>query len=251
MTKHTSFTRRRVLGLAGATSAGLLLTGGTEKFLGGDGDEAVAAAAGTCLRLNAEQEEGPFYVDLGKVRADVVEGQAGVPLDLRIRVVDHARCEPVANAAVDIWQCNALGVYSDEASEGTEGEGYLRGIQFTDADGFAELQTVYPGHYAGRATHIHVKVHIGGTRTKKSYSGGHLSHTGQMLFDEGMNSKVYALSPYSSSTVARVPNTSDRVYTEQGGSRSMIKVTGSPSSGLKGQIALGIEPKSTPAAVGM
>jgi protocatechuate 3,4-dioxygenase beta subunit len=252
MTNHNAFTRRHALGLAGATGAGLVLTGVAEKLLGGgDGDEAVAAAARTCLRLNAEQEEGPFYVDLGKVRADVVEGQAGVPLDLRIRVVDHTRCEPVANAAVDIWQCNALGVYSDEASEGTVGHGYLRGIQFTDADGFAELQSVYPGHYAGRATHIHVKVHIGGTRTKQSYRGGHVSHTGQMLFVEAMNSGVYALSPYSSSTIARVPNSADRIYTQQGGSRSVLKVTGTPSAGLVGHIALGIDPSSTPAPVGM
>ncbi len=58
----------------------------------------------------SEQEEGPFYVDLGKVRANIVEGEEGVPLDLRVRVIDHKRCLPVTNAAVDIWQCNADGV---------------------------------------------------------------------------------------------------------------------------------------------
>jgi protocatechuate 3,4-dioxygenase beta subunit len=245
-------TRRGALGLAGATGAGVLLAGPAGRLLGsGDGDEALGAAAKTCLRLNAEQEEGPFYVDLGKVRADVVDGQAGVPLDLRIRVIDHTRCVPVANAAVDIWQCNALGVYSDEESEGTVGAEYLRGIQFTDADGYAELRSVYPGHYQGRATHIHVKVHIGGTRTKKAYSGGHVSHTGQILFDEAMNTKVYARAPYNTSTVERTPNTADRVYTEQGGSKSMLRTKGGIGSGLEGRISLGIDPRATPAAVGV
>jgi hypothetical protein len=82
-------TRRQALGAAGAAGSGLFLAGAGTRWagLGGGGeDEAVAAAAKTCLRLMPEQEEGPFYVDLGRVRADVVEGQEGVPLDLRIRV---------------------------------------------------------------------------------------------------------------------------------------------------------------------
>jgi protocatechuate 3,4-dioxygenase beta subunit len=185
------------------------------------------------------------------VRADVVEGQEGVPLDLTIRVIDHERCVPVANAAVDIWQCNADGVYSDEQSEDTVGQTYLRDIQFTDSDSYAELKTIYPGHYAGRATHIHVKVHIGGKRTKKSYGGGHVSHTGQIFFNEGVTDSVYATSPYDTSTVARVPNAQDRVYSQQGGKGSMPKFGGSPGAGITAKIALGIDPSSTPAAVGM
>jgi protocatechuate 3,4-dioxygenase beta subunit len=247
-------TRRQTLGAAGAAGAGLFLAGAGTRWAGlggGDEDEAVAAAAKTCLRLTPEQEEGPFYVDLGRVRADVVEGQEGVPLDLRIRVIDHERCVPVANAAVDIWQCNADGVYSDEQSEGTVGQEYLRGIQFTDTAGWAELKTIYPGHYAGRATHIHVKVHIGGTRTKKSYRGGHVCHTGQLLFDESVTDTVYATSPYDTSTVARVPNAQDRIYSEQGGKRSMPKLDGSVGAGITAKIALGVDPSTTPAGVGM
>jgi protocatechuate 3,4-dioxygenase beta subunit len=247
-------TRRQSLGAAGAGAAGLFLAGAGSKWTGLTGssdDEAVAAAAKTCLRLMPEQEEGPFYVDLGKVRADVVEGQEGVALDLRIRVIDHERCVPVANAAVDIWQCNADGVYSDEQSESTVGQTYLRGIQFTDAEGWAELKTIYPGHYAGRATHIHVKVHIGGTRTKAAYRGGHLCHTGQMFFDESVTDAVYATSPYDTSTVARVPNAQDRVYSQQGGKRSMPELGGSVGAGVTAKIALGVDPSTTPAAVGM
>jgi protocatechuate 3,4-dioxygenase beta subunit len=247
------FTRRQTLGAAGVAGAGLIFSGATGHLPGlggGGGDQAIAGQARSCLRLMPEQEEGPFYVDLEKVRANTVEGQAGVPLDLRIRVIDHRKCEPVANAACDIWQCNASGVYSDEASEDTVGETYLRGVQFTDAEGWADFKTIYPGHYAGRATHIHIKVPIGGKRTKKAYSGGHVCHTGQLLFDEGVNDAVYELSPYKESTVARVPNSQDRIYSQQGGKYSMPKLSGTPASGIKATIVLGVDPSSTPAAVG-
>jgi protocatechuate 3,4-dioxygenase beta subunit len=246
-------TRRQSLGVAGVAGAGLLLSGAGARFTGlldHGGDEAVAKQAKTCLRLMPEQEEGPFYVDIEKVRENTVEGQEGVPLDLRARVIDHQECVPVAGAACDIWLCNACGVSSDESSEDTVGQTYLRGVQFTDSEGWAEFKTIYPGHYAGRATHIHIKVHIGGKRTTKTYSGGHICHTGQMLFDEGVNDAVYELSPYDKSTVARVPNSQDRVFSEQGGKYSMPKLSGTPASGIKATIALGVDPGSTPAAVG-
>lgn len=244
-------TRRQSLGVAGVTGAGLLLGGVTGKLpFPSVGEESIAQAARTCVRLDPEQEEGPYYVDLGKVRSDVVEGQEGVPLTLRIRIIDHARCRSIADAAVDIWQCNASGVYSDEESEGTVGQTYLRGIQFTDKEGWAELKTIHPGHYAGRATHIHVRVHIGGRRTKKTFEGGHICHTGQMFFPEKINDAVYELAPYDAETTARVPNASDRVYTRQGGRHSLAKVRGSVGSGLEAAVTMGVDPGATPAVVG-
>ncbi len=250
--KRGNVTRRQALGIAGVTGAGLLVAGATGPLahLEGSSDEAIAKAAKTCLKLTPEQEEGPFYVDLGKVRSNIVEGVEGVALTLRLRAINPTTCAPLKNAAIDIWQCDALGVYSDEAQEGTQGEGYLRGIQFTDSEGWAELQTVWPGHYAGRATHIHVKVHIGGTRTKKSYSGGHVAHTGQMFLPEAMNDQVYETSPYSSSTTARVANTVDRVYTQQGGARSVLKTSGKIGSSLTATLVLGVNPSSTPSPAG-
>lgn len=62
--------------------------------------------------LTSEQEEGPYYVDGGKVRRDITEGKQGVPLRLRIALVHAKRCTPLSNAALDIWHCDATGVYS-------------------------------------------------------------------------------------------------------------------------------------------
>ena len=68
--------------------------------------------------LTPEQEEGPYYVDFGKARRDVTEGKPGLPLQLRVALVDAKRCEPLEWAAVDIWHCDATGVYSGFSANG-------------------------------------------------------------------------------------------------------------------------------------
>src|SRR5439155_574562 len=82
-------------------------------------------------------------------------------LTLRLTVLDASTCKPIKGAAVDIWHCDALGVYSGvpPAAASTT---FMRGIQRTGAAGVATFQTVYPGWYPGRTVHIHVKVHVGG-----------------------------------------------------------------------------------------
>jgi protocatechuate 3,4-dioxygenase beta subunit len=245
--RRAGLTRRQTLGLAGTAGAALALGGAATGLSGcGDSEQTVSGAARSCLQLTPEQEEGPFYVDLGRIRRNVVEGSAGLPLALRLRLIDPAACLPIEAAAVDIWHCNALGVYGDEASEGTDGEEFLRGTQLTDARGYAEFRTVYPGHYEGRATHIHVKVHVGGRRSGHSFRGGHVAHTGQLFFPEPVSDRVYARPPYSRDTSPRVPNAADGVYVEQGGSRSMLKFEGSSATALSATIALGVDPNSTP-----
>jgi protocatechuate 3,4-dioxygenase beta subunit len=119
-------------------------------------------------------------------------------------------------------QCSPLGIYSDEASENTTASTYLRGVQLTDAKGRAHFVTIYPGHYAGRAVHIHAKVHIAGEADGSTYTGGHVSHTGQMFFDDTVSDEVFALAPYTQDTAARVLDTADRVYTQQGGAKSRV-----------------------------
>lgn len=122
-------------------------------------------ATGATLPLTAQTTEGPFYFDAGKVRQDITEGQPGVPLEVRFTVVD-AQGRPLAGQRVDLWHCNASGVYSgydgqrDDKGQriATRGQTFLRGSQPVGADGVAMFRTIYPGWYAGRATHLHVKV---------------------------------------------------------------------------------------------
>nr|WP_316248539.1 intradiol ring-cleavage dioxygenase [Cupriavidus campinensis] len=119
--------------------------------------------------MTAQTTEGPYYFDAGKVRQDITEGQPGVPLEVRFTVVD-VQGRPLAGQRVDLWHCNAAGVYSgyDGQHDGqrddrgqrisTRGQTFLRGSQPVGADGVAMFRTIYPGWYAGRATHLHMKV---------------------------------------------------------------------------------------------
>jgi hypothetical protein len=118
--------------------------------------------------LAPEQTEGPYYVDDAAVRRNVTEGRPGVALTLRLTVVNASSCKPIKGAAVEIWHCDAGGVYSATGAEADER--FLRGIQRTDAKGLALFKTLYPGWYQGRTVHIHTMVHI----------GGNVVHTGQL-----------------------------------------------------------------------
>jgi protocatechuate 3,4-dioxygenase beta subunit len=245
--------RRALLKDAGALGLGAVALGvggsAAARALGaGAGTQTAAAASCT---LTPEATEGPYYLDLERVRRRITGGKAGVPLRLRITVVDSTGCTPLENAAVDVWHCDALGTYS-----GVQGEGgtFLRGVQLTDAKGLAVFDTTYPGWYQGRATHIHLKVHVGGGVSARTYSGGHVAHTGQLFFPETLNDSVYHLSPYKRHSGARTRNASDSIYRQAGGSSAVVKTArvraGSLANGLVGAITLGVDPDATPAAVG-
>lgn len=216
---------------------------------GADGEEPVRSAAWgartkpDCV-LTPKQEEGPFHIDLARVRRDIVEDRSGVPLALALTVVDSDTCEPIPDAAVDIWHCDALGVYSGEPSQGTEGETYLRGIQLTDRNGLAVFATIYPGQYPGRTTHIHLKVHIGGRQSDGTYAGGHVSHTGQLFTTDRHDAQVFALAPYNQNTAAITPRDTDSIFRYQGGSSSVLALARAGNSlareGLEARVTLGV-----------
>lgn len=71
----------------------------------------LAPSGGVC-RLTPEEEEGPFYIPHEAVRSDLREGLPGVPLDLRLQIVDNLRCQPLAGCAVEIWSCDSQGRYA-------------------------------------------------------------------------------------------------------------------------------------------
>jgi len=242
--------RREMMALSAGTLASVALYG-----CGADGDEATRTAADAaptkpdCV-LTPEQDEGPFYIDLARVRRDIAEDRPGVPLALALTVVDADTCEPIRDAAVDIWHCDALGVYSGEPSEGSAGETYLRGIQLTDASGRAEFATIYPGQYPGRTTHIHLKVHLGGKRSDGTYSGGHVSHTGQLFTADRDDAEVFALSPYERNPAEITPRDADFIFRDQGGSSSVLTLAPAGNDlgrdGLRARATLGVDPGATP-----
>lgn len=176
--------------------------------------------------LTPQQTEGPFYLDLDNVRSDITEDREGSPLALAITVVDATSCEPMKDVAVDVWHCDAEGVYS--GTEDGFGETFLRGTQITDRRGVAEFATIYPGWYPGRSVHIHLKVH---TSTSAE-------HTGQLYFDDGLASEVYGQGAYADRGAPDTTNDADFLFAE-GGSATLMTPTGDPS-GYRAQVTVGV-----------
>jgi protocatechuate 3,4-dioxygenase beta subunit len=176
------------------------------------------------------------------------EGYEGVPLSLKVTVVDTTTCQPIQWAAVDIWHCNSQGVYSGFSAESTAGMTFFRGIQFTDGNGLSTFDTIYPGWYSGRVTHIHVKVHINSTEdSEDTLDGGHVSFVGQFFFNDTITNEIGELYPYSQhSSVAKTPLEDDNIFTTYDGedtmlSLSLVDVSKGYYGGVVAEIKLGVD----------
>jgi protocatechuate 3,4-dioxygenase beta subunit len=265
-----NLTRRFILKAGVGVAVGGMALGGVTLSRGLTARDAIALAqdsnAGTATAstttsmcvLTPELTEGPYWLDDLLVRNDITEGKAGVPLDLQITVVDASSCTPIENAAVDIWHCDANGFYSgftNNSPGGTAGyvddgsnpDTFLRGVMLTDTNGLAEFATIYPGWYAGRAIHIHMKVHVGGATADGTYDGGTTAHTGQLAFDDTVTTEIAAVAPYSSRSTTFLPFAQDRVFggVEEGDTTFFLTLTrkdaANIAAGLTGTIVVGID----------
>ncbi len=117
-------TRRRLL-VAGGGAVAAAAVGGTVLATAQAGEKTASGgeAGEVCYRLTSETTEGPYYIDADKIRKDITEDREGIPLTLRLKVIDSDTCKPLRNAAVDIWHCDALGIYSGYESLSTGGGG--------------------------------------------------------------------------------------------------------------------------------
>jgi protocatechuate 3,4-dioxygenase beta subunit len=177
-----------------------------------------AVAVPSCI-VRPALTEGPFFVDDRLNRSDIRTDPSdnsmveGVPLVVTFRVASIASnaCNALAGAMVDIWQCDAIGRYSDVQDRGADlrGKKFLRGYQVTDASGKAEFTTIYPGWYQGRATHIHFKI--------RTTTGGRTADfTSQFFFEEAVNDEVYAKPPYNKPG-SRTRNANDGIFQQSAG----------------------------------
>jgi protocatechuate 3,4-dioxygenase beta subunit len=214
--------RRQALLLLGA--AGATMIGGRSRVYSASA-RSKDGKLPACI-VTPKQTEGPFFVDERLKRSDIgvdpSDGnvKSGVPLHLTLRVsaVDGAGCKPLSGAIVDIWQCDAIGVYSavnDSGSQSSGAKNFLRGYQVTEADGSAQFTTIYPGWYPGRTVHIHFKVRVSGK------SGGGQELTSQLYFDDALTDKVHAQSPYAGKGQRAVRNQRDGLF-RNGGPQLML-----------------------------
>lgn len=193
-------------------SGGLLMSQGAfaqEAGVSATQTAALLQGADVCAII-PEVTEGPYYFDPALERTDITEGKVGIPMRVRLQVVDAA-CAAIAGARVDIWHCDATGVYSGYANQGddrsvdTTGQTYLRGTQFADANGIVEFESIYPSWYGGRTTHVHFKVFLDQTTVL----------TGQIFFPDALSEYIYTnVAPYNDRSRARdTLNANDSIAT--------------------------------------
>lgn len=214
-------TRREVLALLGNVGAVAVVgTGLTRVVFAQDATaEATAAATPSCV-VKPEMTEGPYFVDemlnRSDIRVEPSDGsiKEGQLLYLTIYVMDVTGgvCAPLEGAQVDIWHCDALGVYSDvqDASFNTVGQKWLRGYQISDETGKVDFTTIYPGWYSGRAVHIHFKI-----RTE-SEAGDSYEFTSQFFFDDALSDEVFREALYASKGARNTLNSNDGIYSNGG-----------------------------------
>jgi protocatechuate 3,4-dioxygenase beta subunit len=205
-----------------------------------------AAATGTATAepvacvLTPEQTEGPYFRDerlnRSDIRPDPTTGEVkeGVPLQLSLTVsqVQGSSCTPISGAAVDMWHCDALGVYSDVSGAGqsdTTGQKFLRGYQLTDSNGRVQFQTIFPGWYRGRTPHIHFKV-----RTDPDAQSGS-EFTSQLFFSESTTAAVYSQAPYNTKGQADTTNSTDGIFREE-----MVLALNQQGGGYAGSYHVGV-----------
>src|SRR6266508_5639856 len=235
--KQSRLLRRR----EALTLAGLGLTGALGARVSGALGTQDAEAA-SCV-LSPEVTEGPYWIDNKLTRRDITEDRPGLPLELVLTVQNAKTCNPIKGADVEIWHCDAGGVYSgyesgSAAAPGgqhaapTDSDRYLRGHQRTDGHGRARFLTIYPSWYRGRTPHIHLKVHVGGS----------VVHTGQLFFDEKTTAAVYRHSPYKSHGQPDTSHAEDMIYAQAGRSRATLRLArrSNGRKGYRGSITLGV-----------
>lgn len=224
--KGRVLTRREILALLGGSGAALvaglglprLVTAQTRVTPTPSVTPSVTPVPACVVR--PELTEGPFFLEdmlnRSDVRVDVRDGsiKPGTALRLVYRVFDVTGgvCAPLAGAAVDIWHCDADGVYSGvrDGRTDTRGQTWLRGYQVTDVNGTAEFLTIIPGWYSGRAVHIHFKI-----RTDPEAQRGY-EFTSQVFFDPEQIAEAYTVEPYASQGLPDVPNGRDFIYQQSG-----------------------------------
>jgi protocatechuate 3,4-dioxygenase beta subunit len=186
--------------------------------------------------------EGPYFVDerlnRSDIRSDPTDGSVreGAPLLLAFNVsqITAGGCTAFPGAVVDVWHCDANGIYSDatDRSFNTVGQRFLRGYQETDENGRAQFLTIYPGWYNGRAVHIHFKI-----RTALDEAGQEF--TSQLFFDEDYTDQVYQQEPYASTGQRTVLNSQDGIFQQSGGQLTLTVTEG--SDGYVGNFDIGLD----------
>jgi len=187
-----------------------------------------------CLRSSTRDRSTRGFVKSTPGSATDAGTSSACVLDPNLTKGPYWVDERLDRSDVDIWHCDASGIYSDVQGV-TAGQNFLRGYQVTDANGLATFTTIYPGWYSGRAVHIHVKVRLFDASNNTTTEA-----TTQVFFDDALTDAVYAgVSPYSTRSSRDTRNAADNIYANQ--TVLLLALQGDTTSGYSGSISLGVQ----------
>jgi protocatechuate 3,4-dioxygenase beta subunit len=253
--------RRQAIAVLGGTALAALAgcTASTSGTSSASTASSSAAAGGTASAADVdvipEETAGPYPADgsngknvlseSGVVRSDIRSSFGsstttadGVPLTIRLTLVEADGDTPVEGVAVYLWHCDRAGQYSmyDRA---VADENYLRGVQASGADGTVTFTSVFPACYSGRWPHIHFEVY---RSVDEATAAGQLLATSQVALPEATCATVYATTGYEQSVrnLARVSLTQDMVFADDGGVSQLATMSGDVSGGYTAALTVGL-----------
>lgn len=172
------------------------------------------------------------------LREAINEDKTGVPLTVKLKLVDvNNKCAPVSGY-VYIWHCDKDGLYSgysESNNAGQAGKTYCRGVQYTDTNGVATFTTIYPGWYAGRITHVHFQIFLTAySSTAKSTA------VSQMAFPLDVTTAVYNSALYIKGQNTSVTSfAADNVFSD-GTTYQMATISGNINDGYTAELEVGL-----------
>ena len=112
----------------------------------------------TCTKT-LSQMEGPYYHSNLTDTIDMTEGATEGIVTLHGQLTD-IKCQPIAQAKIDIWHANQNGDY-----DLTSGTRIHYGFVVTDNSGMFTMRTILPGAYLNgpntyRPRHYHIKIWV-------------------------------------------------------------------------------------------
>jgi protocatechuate 3,4-dioxygenase beta subunit len=204
------------------------------------------SASDPVCTLTPQETVGPYPLNLSsdttKFRRDIKEGKSGIPLKVRLKLINiNEGCAPITDARIDLWHCDKDGYYSGYINSGylgtrvAFGETFCRGIQLTDAQGEVTFETIYPGWYSGRVQHLHFQVFLNSI----------LSATSQLAFPESLNTAVNNSFLYWSHGQNPTKNTNDAVFSDSDNTAYQTAAVEFDSEGYLARLTIAIAVPTT------
>lgn len=158
----------------GITGTGNWAEGGTDLISTSYPSDSLFTSTGVCpVAVTTQTTEGPCYF-ADTTGEDISLGLEGLPMQLCLRLID-ANCNPLQGYKIEVWHCDAEGVYSGDTSSSSDSSSFagdfctggdsaaeqstwFRGVLTTNSSGRVNFKSCFPGWYSGRTIHIHFAI---------------------------------------------------------------------------------------------